>query len=248
MKAAIDTEKKYLGIEIFDSIERAIFVGAHPDDIEGCAGGTLRRLVLQGVDVFVVNCTSGDIGTQDSKLSRIALAEIRKQEAMNAAQLLGVTEVFMLDYPDGELEPSLELRADLAKLYRTTQADALFTFDPHWPDELHPDHRAAGRAAIDAITPSRMPLYRPEHLAKCVRLGNIRNVFLFYPERASTIDVIVDISNEYRIKEEALLAHASQFPDTEEVCSWLRAWNQDTGSLIDVSFAEGFRMLYPKVV
>jgi LmbE family N-acetylglucosaminyl deacetylase len=234
--------KTYQGIEIFNGVERAIFVAAHPDDIEGCAGGTLHKLVLEGVQVFSVNCTSGNIGTQNVEISRSRLASIRMAETDKAANILGIAEVFNLGYSDGELEPTLELRAELAKIYRYTRAEILFTFDPFWTDDVHPDHRASGQAALDAIIPSKMPLYRAEQLKeKEIGLGCIERAFLFYPERNSDVNIVIDISDVYNIKMDALLSHESQFPDKEQIRKWLEKWDGDTGLMINTSFAEGFK-------
>lgn len=125
----------------------------------------------------------------------------------------------MLDYPDGELEPNLQLRAQIALYYRRWQPDALFTFDPSWAAQIHPDHRAVGRAAIDAIMPSKMPLYRPEQLAgEGVAVGKISRAYLFSPRDAS---FFVDVTGVYDRKVEAAMAHKSQFPE-EKNLDWMR--------------------------
>lgn len=230
------------GFEIFNGIKRAIFVAAHPDDAEGCAGGTIYKLTLQGVEIFSVTCTSGNIGTHDRQISREELASLRAEEADEAAKILGVTRTFKLGYDDGELEPTLQLRSRLAELYRVTQADTLFTFDPSWSDDLHPDHRSAGQAALDAVIPSKMPHYHVKQLKNSNSMVScIKQIFLFYPERNPTVDVIVDVTDVYSVKVNALLSHRSQFPQPSNVLKWLEDWNRETGSLINVAFAEGFK-------
>jgi len=140
------------GFEAFDEVQRLIIVGAHPDDLETICGGTVSLLTQRGVTVFSVNCTLGDIGARDGSLSRPGLAVARLDETEEAARVLGIEHTYNLGYPDGELVASLELRAQIARLYRHTGADTLWTFDPFWAGQIHPDHRAAGQAALDGQT------------------------------------------------------------------------------------------------
>src|SRR5438105_7008857 len=136
------------GLEAFDEVKSAIIVGAHADDLETMMGGTVWMLAERGVKIYELVCTLGDLGSQDERYTRQTLAEVRRREAQDGGRLLGLKEVVTLEHPDGELEPSLELRAEIALYYRKWQPDTLFTFDPSWPGQIHPDHRAAGRAAI----------------------------------------------------------------------------------------------------
>jgi len=138
-----------MGFEAFDDIKRLIVIAAHPDDLETMCGGTIALLVARGVEVFSANCTLGDIGTQESGIVRPVLAATRLTETAGAARILGIKQTYNLGHHDGELEANLELRAQIARLYRITQADALFTFDPYWTGQIHPDHRAAGQAALE---------------------------------------------------------------------------------------------------
>jgi LmbE family N-acetylglucosaminyl deacetylase len=230
------------GIEAFDEVERLIVVAAHPDDLETMAGGTIARLVSRGVQVFSVNCTLGDIGAQDGNLARPALASTRLAETEAAAAILGVKQCFNLGRHDGELVADLDLRAQLARLYRLTQTDTLWTFDPFWPGQVHPDHRAAGQAALDAYMPSKMPLYRPEQLNESgAGLGRVERVFLFATDREP--DVFVDVGQVYESKLAACLAHRSQFPDGEESLEWMKQLDQMRGEAIGVPYSESFKSL-----
>lgn len=202
----------YQGIEAFENVQRLIVVGAHADDAETMCGGTLALLARRGVHISLVNCTLGDLGAQDANTLRPALAAVRMQETEAAARILGIAQTVTLGHHDGELLPSLELRAELARLYRMTGADTLFTFDPFWTGQIHPDHRAAGQAALDAFMPAKMPLYRPEQLAAPgAALSRLERIFLFATDRDP--DVFVDVTPVYDVKVAASLAHASQFPE-----------------------------------
>ena len=109
------------GLEVFAETERLIVVAAHPDDLETLCGGTVTLLAQRGVTIFSANCTLGDIGAQDPTLARPALARTRLAEADEAALILGISQTFNLGHHDGELVPDLNLRAQIARLFRVTQ-------------------------------------------------------------------------------------------------------------------------------
>jgi len=228
------------GIEAFADVERLIVVAAHPDDLETMCGGTVAMLVERGVKVFSVNCTLGDIGAQDATLARPALAKTRLAETGDAAEVLGIDQTYNLGHHDGELLPDLELRAQIARLYRVTRADTLWTFDPFWPGQIHPDHRAAGQAALDAYMPAKMPLYRPEQLNEPdAGLGRLERVFLFATGRDP--DIFVDVTDVYEQKVAASMAHVSQFPEGEESLEWMRELDREKGETISATYAEAFK-------
>ncbi len=234
------TDKR--GLEAFEEVKRLIVVAAHPDDMETLCGGTILLLARRGVKIFSVNCTMGDIGTQERQLMRPVLATTRLSETEAAARDLGIEQTFNLGRHDGELVADLELRAQIARLYRITQADTLFTFDPFWAGQIHPDHRAAGLAALDAYMPSKMPLYRPEQLNEpdtC--LGCLQRVFTFATDRNP--DVFIDVTGVYPDKLKAAKDHHSQFPKGEESLEWLKEINQRQGETIGVAYAESFRQI-----
>lgn len=230
------------GLEAFEAVERLIVVAAHPDDLESLCGGTVSLLAERGVEVFSVNCTLGDIGAQDPLLARPALASTRLAEAEDAARILGVVQTFNLGHHDGELVADLNLRAQIARLYRVTQADTLWTFDPFWTGQVHPDHRAAGQTALDAYMPSKMPLYRPEQLNEPeADLGRIERVFLFATDREP--DVFVDVTAVYPTKLAACQAHMSQFPQGEASLEWMREIDRRRGQVVGVPYAESFKQM-----
>ena len=229
-------------LEVFAETKRLIVIAAHPDDLETICGGTIYQLAQRGVDIFSVNCTLGDIGAQDASLSRPALATARLQETEAAAGVLGITQMFNLGRPDGELLPDLALRADIARLYRLTQADTLLTFDPHWTGQIHPDHRAAGQAALDAYMPSKMPLYQPAQLNESgSKLGCLSQVFLFSTDREP--DIFVDVTAVYPTKVAAAIAHTSQFPDGEANLDWMKELDKKPGEKIGGEYAELFKQI-----
>lgn len=228
------------GIEAFDETQTLIVVAAHPDDLETMCGGAVALLARCGVTIYSVNCTLGDIGAQDPTLARPALASTRLAETEEAARLLGIEQTFNLGHHDGELLPNLELRAQIARLYRITQADTLWTFDPFWTGQIHPDHRAASQAALDAYMPSKMPLYRPEQLNEPnAAPGRLERIFFFATDRQPGIHV--NVTGIYDDKLAACLAHRSQFPDGEESLEWMKERDRERGKTIDADYAESFK-------
>ena len=230
------------GFEAFAETERLIVVAAHPDDLETLCGGTVSLLAQRGVSIFSANCTLGDIGAQDPTLARPALASTRLVEAEDAARILGINQTFNLGHHDGELVAGLNLRAQIARLIRVTQADTLWTFDPYWTGQIHPDHRAAGQAALDAYMPSKMPLYRPEQLNEPdADLGRLERVFFFSTDRQPTI--FVDVSEVYETKMSACMAHRSQFPKGVESLEWMKEIDRRQGERIGATYAESFKQI-----
>ncbi len=190
--------------------ERVLAIGAHPDDIEFFAGGTVLRLRGQGARVVCVVCTDGGRGGRGLDHP----AEVRRAEQARAAGILGV-EVVGLGHPDGELTPGEALRTELIREIRRVRPDLVLAHDPAtlWQrlgDRTHlghSDHRAAGQAALDAVYPRAMsPNFAPE-------LGlepwAPREIWLFDTARP---DTTVDVSETLARKLEALRAHESQNP------------------------------------
>jgi len=163
------------------SVDRktALVVVAHPDDAEFGCGGTIAAWAKEGWQVTLVICTDGSSGGPDeatdvrSELRR-QLTATRKQEQAEAAKALGIHEVVFLDYPDGELEPSLGLRREIVRQIRRTRAYRLVCQSPDrvWEPQymigrFHPDHLAAAQATMAAVYPAAQnPWDFPELMAE----------------------------------------------------------------------------------
>ena len=93
----------------------------------------------------------------------------------------------------------LALRAEVAAAYRRLQPDTVFTFDPYWSGQAHPDHTAAGRAAMDAYMPSKMELYHPEQLVDGVKVADVKRVF-FFGGSDRPGQITIDISSAWDTK------------------------------------------------
>lgn len=236
-----EEQKPRFDIGLFGpDIKRVLVVTAHPDDLETACGGTMALLICQGMEVSLLLCTDGDIGTHDLSYTRETLAATRRQEAMEAGRVLGLKEILFLGHHDGELVPDLALRAEVAAAYRRLQPDTLFTFDPYWSGQAHPDHSAAGRAAMDAYMPSKMELYHPEQLVDGARVADIKRVF-FFGGSDRPGQLTIDISSAWDTKIAATKAHVSQFgANMEEALKWLTDWNHEIGRCCGLDYAESF--------
>ena len=222
-----------------DKIKRILVVAAHPDDLETTSGGTLALLIACGVEVALLLGTDGDIGTHDLGYTRESLAAVRREETLAGAAALGIQNVFFLGHHDGELVADLALRAEVAAIYRRWQPDTIFTFDPAWGGQAHPDHIAAGRAAVDAYMPSKMELYHPEQLLDGVKVADVKQFFFFGGSNRAG-EITIDISSVWQTKLAATRCHVSQFGQREEALEWLAAWNHETGKCCGLEYAEAF--------
>ena len=139
--------------------QRALVVVAHADDAEwGCAG-TVAKWCAQGWEVVYVLCTDGSKGSDDPEMTAQRLVEIRTEEQENAGKVLGVSRVIFLGYEDSMLQPTLELRRDIAREIRRHKPDILICQSPVRDLRSdghigHPDHFAAGEAALAAVAAS----------------------------------------------------------------------------------------------
>lgn len=228
---------------MFDDTQRLIIVTAHPDDLETVCGSSVALLARRGVAIMQVICTSGNIGTHDTaRFTRESLAATRQAESLAAAEVLGIEKTVFLGRNDGELVADLTLRAEIAGLYRRFQPDTLWTFDPWWHGQAHADHRAAGRAAIDAYMPAKMPLYHPEQLADGIQVSTALNkVYLFGGSVGD--DIFVDVTEVWDVKIVAVRQHVSQFGDGAEALEWLERWGSEIGERAGVRYAEAFRRM-----
>lgn len=221
------------------SIERVLLIVAHPDDIESWAAGTVCRFIDAGKYVAYVLCTSGDKGSSDPTMTPAEVGARREAEQVEAARVLGVRDVVFLRWPDSEVEPALALRRELVRQVRYFRPDLVITHDPVPPYRLHPDHRAVGRATLDALFPcARDPLTFPEHRQEGLQAHVVPEAWLFATE---TPDLWVDIAAVLPRKIAARLAHASQFTDAQELeRNWYRR-AAEVGRPAGLAGAEAFK-------
>lgn len=225
--------------ESLDPLGRVMVIAAHPDDPEfGCAGAVVKW-AQAGKRITYVLLTSGDKGSHDPDLRPGLLAARREGEQRAAAAELGVSELLFLRYPDGILENTLALRRELAGVIRQYRPHILLTIDPWRHYQLHPDHRAAGQAALDALYAAREWYIFPEQLGEGVEPWRVRQAYLFWTENP---DHWEDISCCMDARIAALLRHASQVgAEPEKLAERIRQRAQETGEKPGFAYAEAFK-------
>src|SRR5579859_3680135 len=213
-------------------------IAAHPDDIESWCAGTLAQAIDQGATVRLLLVTSGEHGSSDLRRHAHEVAAQREDEARKAAEILGIAEVVFLRYPDGDVEDTHALRADLVKWIRSFQPSIVFTHDPEhsYPAYLgHRDHRIVGRAALDAVYPlARDHLAFAEQVEAGLGPHRVSEVWLFASRIA---DAYVDITAGFERKLAARLAHASQTADPLALAVGWRARSAAIGNCADLALA-----------
>ncbi|NMC78186.1 MAG: PIG-L family deacetylase, partial [Chloroflexi bacterium] len=189
---------------------------AHPDDIEFTCVGTLARWAKAGSRVRYVLCTSGDAGIAEPGMTRAKATQIREAEALAAAQIAGVKEVVFLREPDGLLQATLGLRKMLVREIRRFRPEVVVCGDPTVvlarEDYInHPDHRAAGLAALDAVFPAAgQPQVFEELADEGLQPHKTRKVYVTGWHQT---DVYVSIDDTIDVKVAALRSHKSQMGD-----------------------------------
>ncbi len=225
---------------------RAMFIYAHPDDIEFGVAGTAARWASFGSDVTYVVLTDGNVGSHEDGMTPDELARLRRQEQEAAARVAGVARCLFLGLHDGLLEPSLALRKELVRLIRTYRPNAVVCGDPthFFPGNgriNHPDHRAAATAALDAVFPAcEMNLLYPDLLEEGLRGHKVNYVYVSGP--SGEPNYYVDITETMDLKIEALRQHASQLGDWDPE-ERIKGWNRSLGERVGFPFAEAYRRI-----
>jgi LmbE family N-acetylglucosaminyl deacetylase len=225
--------------ESLDS-RRALVIGAHPDDNEFGAGGTVAKLTAQGWDITFIIVTNGNKGSHDPAMSPYRLSETREVEQIAAAAQLGVKQVIFLRNNDGELEPNLALRAEIALYIRHFKPHWVFTHDPWKHYMFHPDHRAVGFAVIEGVVSARDHLFMPGLGQIGIGVWRPEALFLWGAEQP---DYIEDVSGFVDLKLAALHEHHTQLDENKEWEGRVRQRMLDLGKEHGFESAEAFKKM-----
>jgi LmbE family N-acetylglucosaminyl deacetylase len=230
-------------------VSRILVIVAHPDDVDFGSAGTIASWTDAGIDVSYCLVTSGDAGGSDASVSRAEMAKLRQVEQTAAAKQVGVHDLHFLGYPDGRVEATLELRKDLSRVIRMLRPDRVVCPSPdrHYArlGASHPDHRAVGSAALDAVYPdSRNQFAFPELLSEeKLEPWTVREVWM---SASPQVNHYVDITDTFARKVAALRCHASQISDPAEIEERLRGWTRMTaeqGGLPEGRLAEAYQVI-----
>jgi LmbE family N-acetylglucosaminyl deacetylase len=229
--------------ELIEPLERVLVVISHPDDAEFGAGPTIALLTAAGARVDYVVTTDGARGTEDPTVTPDQLSATRRAEQRAAANILGVSEIVHLDYPDGYLQPTLDLRRDITRQIRRFRPDLVITQNPQRrldfnPYIGHPDHLATGEATLASIYPAARDhlnfpeLWSDEHLEP----WKVRQVLVSGVEEPN---LWLDVSDTFETGLAAILAHVSQV-DPDDVAERTRERARLVGEPQGIGLAQAF--------
>jgi len=184
-----------------------LVVVAHADDMEFLAAGAVARLINEkGYDAYEYILTDNSKGSY--RLSAKELIEVSAREAVEAGRVLGLKEVRLEGYTDGELNevhPNV-LRGKIMSMIREIKADIVMSWDPFAPYEDHPDHRMAAMATLEAASFASNPLFYPEHKHP----PHMVTEAYWFAKSPHNAELFVDISSTIDKKIQALLKHDCQ--------------------------------------
>ena len=231
-----------------NGFSRGMVVVAHADDAEFGCSGTVAKLCSEGWEIVYVMCTDGSKGSSDREVSQKELSRMRRQEQIEAGKVLGLKDVVFLDYEDSMLQPTLELRRDIAREIRRYQPDVVIcqypmrNLDGGW-GVGHPDHMAAGEAALAAVFPTaRDHMTFPELLEAGFEPHKVAEVWITgHPEPDLWIDVTKHIDTSIK----AIMSHESQVGERDEnvMRERMRGWRRRSAVGKGMQHAEAYKRI-----
>ena len=215
--------------------------GAHPDDVELGCSGTIAKEVSLGKKVGIIDLTRGELGTRGSK-------EIRNQEAMAAATILGVQIRENLNFRDGFFINDEQHQLEIIKIIRKYQPEIVLC---NAIDDRHIDHGKGSKLVSDACFLSGLTKIETELDGIKQEAWRPKLVYHYIQWKNLEPDFVVDVTGFMDLKMQSVLAYGSQFfdPNSDEPETPITSKNfldsikyraQDLGRLVNVEFAEGF--------
>ena len=241
----IDT-KKFIG----GNTERVLAFGAHPDDLDFGAAGTIAAFTTAGVEVQYCIMTDGDAGGFDDR-DPAETAALRHQEQKQAASKVGVQTVHFLGERDGFLEVNQEVLRKVVRLIRQVKPTIVMAMHPerNWDriQRSHPDHLPCGEAVTRAIYPAvENPFAYPE-LLRDEGLDAYKVPWLWlYGAPKERENGFVDITDFFDQKMDALRSHFTQHPDVEAMERFVVQQctaNAQRADFADEKLAEAFHLV-----
>ncbi|GAB6929993.1 bacillithiol biosynthesis deacetylase BshB1 [Paenibacillus sp. JCM 10914] len=220
-----------------------LIFGAHADDAEIGMAGTIAKHVSAGLAVGICDLTQAEMSSNGT-------VDNRMQEANHAAKVLDLTVRTNLGLPDRGLFVTPEHVERITAEIRKHAPSIVFA--PYWEDR-HPDHVACSRLVEEAVFNAKLRRYMPD--TPSIKVDEL--YFYFINDLGQT-DLVVDVSEQYSVKEQALACYRSQFqkieqdavatPLTEGYIERVRARDSLLGARRLIPYAEGFATKSPYVV
>ena len=227
--------------------QRILVILAHPDDPEFFCGASLARWSRAGHEIIYTLLTCGDKGRNDDNrhIPGNELCELRHNEERAAASVLGVNHVNFLDKDDGYLVPDLSLRKEVVRIIRQIKPDILVTCDPQNLFATyglnHPDHRAAGQVVLDAVFPAAgNELFFPDLIDEGWLPHTPKEV---WASLTSQPNVVLDVTDTWDIKIQALREHKSQIGDPNKLEERMRSRRTEESTDENPRYEEKFKVI-----
>lgn len=214
---------------------------SHPDDIElGCAG-TLIAHVEAGLKVGIVDLTAGDLGTRGTP-------EVRLQEGLDAAKVMGVSVRENLGFADGFFQNDRDHQLEVVKVLRKYKPDVVIANAVH---DRHPDHGRGSILVSESCFKSGLKMIKTQTAEGDQEAWRPKAVYHYIQDRLITPDFVVDVTPYWEKKMETIRAFKSQFynPDdsspntyisSPEFLDFIEARAKELGHAIGVTYGEGF--------
>lgn len=225
--------------------KNALFIYAHPDDVDFSAAATAAKWAQVGCEVIYLILTDGSAGSHEAGMTKEQLTRIRRTEQQAAADVAGVTACVFLNQPDGLLESTLALRKEVVRVIRQHKPEAVVCGDPrrYFSGDTyinHPDHRAGARLAVEAVFPAaEMNLLYPDLAAEGLEGHKVKVV---YVSTRDDPNCYVDVTETVELKIEALRQHKSQLGDWDPGPR-IQARLAELGERAGCPYAESFRRM-----
>jgi LmbE family N-acetylglucosaminyl deacetylase len=230
-------------------LDRALVIIAHPDDAEFWLGGTIARWTAAGTSVTYLVLTDGDTGGYDAATPRSEIANIRRAEQVEAAEILGVRDVRFLGLHEEDIQPhGPSLRRELVRAIRDVRPEIVVTWSPEWNwsrfRSCHPEHRATGNAVLNAIYPDAGNQFAHLDLREeGLEPWTVREAWLI---NSPASKLYMEITETFGRKVRAVHAHQSQVGNRTDLAGELReriASNTAAAGLPPGRLAEAFQVV-----
>lgn len=216
-------------------------IGAHPDDVEMSCGATIAKEVANGKEVGILDLTRGELGTRGT-------AEIRKEEATAAAQILGVSVRENLGLADGFFQNNKASQLEVIKMLRKYRPEVVFC---NAVDDRHIDHGKGSQLVSDACFLSGLRRIETEWEGEKQEAWRPKWVYHYIQWKEIEPDIVVDVTGFMEKKLAAVYAYGSQFYDanskepetpisSKNTMDSLSYRNRNLGRLIGTEAGEGF--------
>lgn len=216
-------------------------IGAHPDDVELGCGGTLAKLISEGKTCAILDLTKGELGTRGTD-------QTRKEEATDAARILGIAERANLGLKDGFLVNSEEYQLEIVRMIRKYRPEIVLA---NAIDDRHPDHAKAAKLVSDSCFLAGLRKIETSMDGINQEVWRPKQIFHYIQWKNIVPEFVIDISEYLDVKLKACAAYKTQFydPDSKEPVTPIATKDffesltyraQDLGRLSGVAYAEGF--------